>query len=149
MRCGDMLTASNRNPTWQLPCPQTEQSPAFDTKQPRVTVIAGQNLLMIFPVRFIFFELDDKTSFAKLNWRIEEPDGEFFYETRSKRSRRNRNSPIPNHDNEYCITKTTGGLSITNTTRDKKQPFAFVCYRGSNDGTQAGAWLLRTVNHGA
>ncbi|KAI2495650.1 VDE lipocalin domain-containing protein [Fragilaria crotonensis] len=136
------------------PIPFKEVLPArFDTSffQGRWYITAGQNELFDrFPCQVHFFtETKPGTFFGKLNWRIEEPDGEFFTRDALQRFVQDPNQPahLLNHDNEYLHYQddwyiidyepdpaTTGSSSLS-TTPDSAQtpPFAFVYYRGSND----------------
>ena len=81
--------------------------PKFDTKiwNGRWYITAGQNELFdIFPCQVHFFtETEPGKFFGKLNWRIEEPDGEFFTRDALQRFVQDPKQPghLINHDNEY------------------------------------------------
>jgi violaxanthin de-epoxidase len=132
------------------PIPSNEALvPKFDTSffQGRWYITAGQNELFDrFPCQVHFFtETKPGTFFGKLNWRIEEPDGEFFTRDALQRFVQDPKQPahLLNHDNEYLHyqddwyiidyepdppTTAAGKSDATQT-----PPFAFVYYRGSND----------------
>merc|ERR1712127_742910 len=77
---------------------------------------------------------------GKLNWRIQEPDGEFFTRDAVQEFYQDPQNPahLINHDNDYLhyqddwyiIDYAAGG------NKDSVPPFAFVYYRGEND-----AWV--------
>lgn len=84
-----------------------------------------------------FTETSPGTFYGKLNWRIEEPDGEFFTRDALQEFVQDPKEPahLLNHDNEYLhyqddwyIVDFEYDDNPTNT-----PPFAFVYYRGSND----------------
>ncbi|KAG7366111.1 VDE lipocalin diadinoxanthin de-epoxidase domain containing protein [Nitzschia inconspicua] len=115
--------------------------PKFDTKlwNGKWYITAGQNPLFdIFPCQVHFFtETSPGTFYGKLNWRIEEPDGEFFTRDALQEFVQDPKEPahLLNHDNEYLhyqddwyIVDFEYDDNPTNT-----PPFAFVYYRGSND----------------
>ena len=115
--------------------------PKFDTKMwnGRWYITAGQNKLFdIFPCQVHFFtETEPGKFFGKLNWRVEEPDGEFFTRDALQEFFQDPEQPahLINHDNEYLHYKDDWWIidyeyddNPTNT-----PPFAFVYYRGSND----------------
>jgi violaxanthin de-epoxidase len=95
-------------------------------------------LLQTFPCQVHFFtESAPGTFYGKLNWRIEEPDGEFFTRDALQEFVQDPKEPahLLNHDNEYLHYKDDWYIvdfeyddNPTNT-----PPFAFVYYRGSND----------------
>jgi len=102
-------------------------------------ITAGQNKLFdIFDCQVHFFtETSPGKFFGKLNWRIEEPDGEFFSRDALQRFVQDPDWPahLVNHDNEYLHYKDDWYIldfepegNPTNT-----PPFALVYYRGSND----------------
>jgi violaxanthin de-epoxidase len=126
----------------KYPIPPPESLvPKFDTSifQGRWYITAGQNELFDrFPCQVHFFTpTKPGTFFGKLNWRIEEPDGEFFTRDALQRFVQDPQEPahLLNHDNEYLHYQddwyivdyepdnNSGGLP----------PFVFVYYRGSND----------------
>ena len=115
--------------------------PKLDTKlwNGRWYITAGQNKLFdIFPCQVHFFtETEPGKFFGKLNWRVEEPDGEFFTRDALQEFYQDPEQPahLINHDNEYLHYKDDWWIidyeydnNPTNT-----PPFAFVYYRGSND----------------
>jgi len=115
--------------------------PKFDTSlwNGRWYITAGQNPLFdIFPCQVHFFtETAPGKFYGKLNWRIEEPDGEFFNRDAVQEFIQDPKQPahLVNHDNEYLhyqddwyILDYEPDNNPTNT-----PPFAFVYYRGSND----------------
>mmetsp|Transcript_33380 Transcript_33380/g.37311 ORF Transcript_33380/g.37311 Transcript_33380/m.37311 type:complete len:439 (-) Transcript_33380:94-1410(-) len=115
--------------------------PKFDTKlwNGKWYITAGQNPLFdIFPCQVHFFsETAPGKFYGKLNWRIEEPDGEFFNRDAIQEFVQDPQQPghLINHDNEYLHYKDDWYIldfeyddNPTNT-----PPFAFVYYRGSND----------------
>ena len=116
----------------------------FDTKlwNGRWYITAGQNKLFdIFDCQVHFFtETEPGKFFGKLNWRIEEPDGEFFTRDAIQEFYQDPNQPahLINHDNEYLHYQDDWYI-IDYAEDDNKEgvpPFAFVYYRGEND-----AWV--------
>lgn len=117
--------------------------PQFDTSffQGRLYITAGQNELFDrFPCQVHFFtETKPGTFFGKLNWRIEEPDGEFFTRDALQRFVQDPDQPahLLNHDNEYLHYQDDWYIVDYEPDTGKPQqttpPFAFVYYRGSND----------------
>lgn len=73
----------------------------------------------------------------KLNWRIEEPDGEFFTRDALQRFVQEKEWPahLINHDNEYLNYKDDWFVLdyATDGNKEGTPPFAFIYYRGSND----------------
>ena len=115
--------------------------PKFDTSlfNGRWYISAGQNPLFdTFPCQVHFFtETAPGRFFGKLNWRIEEPDGEFFNRDALQRFVQDPDQPahLINHDNEYLHYEDDWYI-IDYAADDNKEgtpPFAFVYYRGSND----------------
>jgi violaxanthin de-epoxidase len=115
---------------------------SFDTNKffkGRWYITAGQNPLFdIFPCQVHFFELTGKNSFVgKLNWRIEEPDGEYFTRDALQAFVQDpaQAGHMLNHDNEYLHYQDDWWIiDYEYDNNDKKvPPFAFVYYRGSND----------------
>jgi violaxanthin de-epoxidase len=113
----------------------------FDTKlwNGQWYITAGQNdLFDIFPCQVHFFtETSPGKFFGKLNWRIEEPDGEFFDRNAIQEFYQDVNNPahLINHDNEYLHYKDDWYIVDFeyDNNADNVPPFAFVYYRGSND----------------
>mmetsp|Transcript_7037 Transcript_7037/g.13108 ORF Transcript_7037/g.13108 Transcript_7037/m.13108 type:complete len:484 (-) Transcript_7037:147-1598(-) len=118
--------------------------PSFDTKlfNGRWYISAGQNKLFdVFPCQVHFFtETAPGKFFGKLNWRIEEPDGEFFTRDAVQEFYQDPENPahMINHDNEYLHYQDDWYI-VDYAADDNKEgtpPFAFVYYRGEND-----AWI--------
>lgn len=96
---------------------------------------AGQNPLFdIFPCQVHFFTPTEPGKFfGKLNWRVTEPDGEFFTRDALQEFVQDPNNPahLINDDNEYLHYK--DDWYIIDYDASGPDPFAFVYYRGSND----------------
>jgi len=116
----------------------------FDTKlwNGRWYITAGQNKLFdTFPCQVHFFEETAPGKFfGKLNWRIEEPDGEFFTRDAVQEFVQDPENPahLINHDNDYLHYEDDWYI-VDYAEDDNKEgvpPFAFVYYRGAND-----AWI--------
>lgn len=113
----------------------------FDTSlfEGRWYITAGQNELFdIFPCQVHFFSKTGVGSFVgKLNWRIQEPDGEYFTRDALQAFKQDKNQPghLLNHDNEYLHYQDDWWIiDYENDNNDAGvPPFAFVYYRGSND----------------
>jgi violaxanthin de-epoxidase len=113
----------------------------FDTKlwNGRWYITAGQNPLFdIFPCQVHFFtEPSPGTFYGKLNWRVEEPDGEFFTRDALQQFVQDPKNPahLLNHDNEYLHYKDDWYIVDFeyDDNKDGVPPFAFIYYRGSND----------------
>lgn len=113
----------------------------FDTKlwNGRWYISAGQNPLFdIFPCQVHFFtETAPGTFYGKLNWRVEEPDGEYFTRDALQQFVQDPANPahLINHDNEYLHYKDDWYIVDYeyDDNKDGVPPFAFVYYRGSND----------------
>jgi len=113
----------------------------FDTSlwNGRWYISAGQNELFdIFPCQVHFFtETAPGKFFGKLNWRVLEPDGEFFTRDALQRFVQDPQWPahLINHDNEYLHYQ--DDWYVLDYERDDNPdgvpPFCFVYYRGSND----------------
>jgi violaxanthin de-epoxidase len=105
----------------------------------KTTHITGQNPLFdIFPCQVHFFtETEDGKFFGKLNWRVEEPDGEFFTKDAVQEFYQDPKDPshLINHDNEYLHYKDDWWIIDYEYDNNPSgvPPFAFVYYRGSND----------------
>ena len=138
----DMSCVPQQQDDGSYPVPSNDLVvPKFDTKMwnGRWYITAGQNKLFdIFPCQVHFFtETEPGKFFGKLNWRVEEPDGEFFTRDALQEFFQDPEQPahLINHDNEYLHYKDDWWIidyeyddNPTNT-----PPFAFVYYRGSND----------------
>jgi len=102
-------------------------------------ITAGQNELFdIFPCQVHFFtETKPGTFFGKLNWQIEEPDGELFNRDAVQQFVQDPKQPghLVNHDNEYLHYQDDWYIIDYeyDDNKDGVPPFAFVYYRGSND----------------
>eukprot|EP00548_Thalassiothrix_antarctica_P005563 CAMPEP_0194133792 /NCGR_PEP_ID=MMETSP0152-20130528/3811_1 /TAXON_ID=1049557 /ORGANISM="Thalassiothrix antarctica, Strain L6-D1" /LENGTH=261 /DNA_ID=CAMNT_0038829151 /DNA_START=743 /DNA_END=1528 /DNA_ORIENTATION=+ len=102
-------------------------------------ITAGQNELFdIFPCQVHFFtETKPGTFFGKLNWRIEEPDGEFFIRDAVQQFIQDPKQPahLVNHDNEYLHYEDDWYIVdyAGDNNKEGVPPFAFVYYRGNND----------------
>ncbi|KAL7572398.1 hypothetical protein ACA910_021606 [Epithemia clementina (nom. ined.)] len=138
----DMSCVPQQQDDGSYPVPRNDQVvPKFDTKffNGRLYITAGQNKLFdIFPCQVHFFtETEPGKFFAKLNWRVEEPDGEFFTRDALQEFYQDPNQPshLINHDNEYLHYKDDWWIIDFEYDENptKTPPFAFVYYRGSND----------------
>jgi len=127
------------------PVPAAEKLvPQLNTKMfnGRWYISAGQNALFdIFPCQVHFFtETGPGKFFGKLNWRIEEPDGEFFTRDALQRFVQDPKQPghLINHDNEYLHYE--DDWYVLDYEYDNNPsgvpPFVLVYYRGAND-----AWI--------
>jgi violaxanthin de-epoxidase len=121
--------------------PASNLVPTFDTSlfNGRWYISAGQNKLFdTFPCQVHFFtETEPGTFYGKLNWRVEEPDGEFFTRDALQRFVQDPKEPahLLNHDNEYLHYQDDWYIVdyAADNNKDGTPPFAFVYYRGSND----------------
>merc|ERR1712127_437309 len=77
---------------------------------------------------------------GKLNWRIQEPDGEFFTRDAVQEFYQDPQNPahLINHDNDYLHYQDDWYIVdyAADDNKDSVPPFAFVYYRGEND-----AWV--------
>eukprot|EP00526_Cylindrotheca_closterium_P011580 CAMPEP_0113619770 /NCGR_PEP_ID=MMETSP0017_2-20120614/10051_1 /TAXON_ID=2856 /ORGANISM="Cylindrotheca closterium" /LENGTH=481 /DNA_ID=CAMNT_0000529375 /DNA_START=107 /DNA_END=1552 /DNA_ORIENTATION=- /assembly_acc=CAM_ASM_000147 len=113
----------------------------FDTKlwNGKWYITAGQNKLFdVFPCQVHFFtETSPGTFYGKLNWRVEEPDGEFFTRDAVQQFVQDPKEPahLANHDNDYLHYQDDWYIVDFeyDDNKDGVPPFAFVYYRGSND----------------
>jgi len=125
---------------YPVPSPENLVS-SFDTKlfSGRWYISAGQNPLFdTFPCQVHFFENPKPgVIFGKLNWRIQEPDGEFFTRDAVQRFVQDKKQPalLMNHDNDYLHYQDDWYIVDYeyDDNADGVPPFAFVYYRGSND----------------
>jgi len=141
----DMTCVPQKQDDGSYPVPAKEKLvQSFDTKlwNGRWYITAGQNKLFdIFPCQVHFFTETEPGKFAgKLNWRIEEPDGEFFTRDAVQEFVQDPNNPahLINHDNDYLHYQDDWYI-LDYAADDNKEgtpPFAFVYYRGEND-----AWV--------
>jgi violaxanthin de-epoxidase len=138
----DMSCVPQQPDDGSYPVPSDAQVvPKFDTKlfNGRWYITAGQNKLFdIFPCQVHFFtETAPGQFFAKLNWRVQEPDGEFFTRDALQTFYQDPKQPshLINHDNEYLHYKDDWWIVDYeyDDNDSKTPPFAFVYYRGSND----------------
>ncbi|KAL3807919.1 hypothetical protein ACHAXA_000358 [Cyclostephanos tholiformis] len=141
----DMTCVPQKKDDGSYPVPPKEKLvQSFDTKlwNGRWYISAGQNKLFdTFPCQVHFFTETEPGKFVgKLNWRIEEPDGEFFTRDAVQEFYQDPNNPahLINHDNEYLHYQDDWYI-VDYAADDNKEgtpPFAFVYYRGEND-----AWI--------
>jgi violaxanthin de-epoxidase len=138
----DMGCVPRKEDTGLYPEPSPSQLVSkFDTKlwNGRWYISAGQNELFdIFPCQVHFFtETAPGTFYGKLNWRVEEPDGEFFTRDAVQQFVQDPENPahLLNHDNEYLHYQDDWYIVDFeyDDNKDGVPPFAFVYYRGSND----------------
>ena len=138
----DMSCVPKKQDDGSYPVPSpTNLVPAFDTSlfNGRLYITAGQNKLFdTFDCQVHFFtETEPGTFFGKLNWRIEEPDGEFFTRDALQRFVQDPKEPahLINHDNEYLHYEDDWYIVDYeyDNNKDGIEPFAFVYYRGNND----------------
>jgi len=138
----DMSCVPQKSDDGNYPVPSEDKVvPKFDTKffDGRLYITAGQNPLFdIFPCQVHFFTETKKGAFfGKLNWRVEEPDGEFFTRDALQEFVQDPKQPshLINHDNEYLHYKDDWWIIDYeyDDNTDGIPPFAFVYYRGSND----------------
>jgi len=116
----------------------------FDTSlfNGRWYITAGQNKLFdVFPCQVHFFtETAPGKFFGKLNWRIQEPDGEYFTRDALQRFVQDPKQPghLINHDNEYLHYQDDWYILdyAEDNNKEGTPPFALVYYRGAND-----AWI--------
>jgi violaxanthin de-epoxidase len=109
----------------------------FDTKfwnsgDGRWYITAGLNKIFdIFDCQVHFFDSPSPGKFfAKLNWRVTEPDGEFFTKDAVQRFVQDPKNPahLINHDNDYLHYKDDWYIIDY-----EPDDFALVYYKGSND----------------
>ena len=104
----DMRCVPKKQDDGSYPIPTASATvPKFDTSffNGKWYITAGQNKLFdIFPCQVHFFtEPEPGIFYGKLNWRVEEPDGEFFTQDSLQRFVRDPKDPahLINHDSEY------------------------------------------------
>ena len=141
----DMTCVPQKPDDGSYPVPPKENLvQKFDTKlwNGRWYISAGQNKLFdTFPCQVHFFtETKPGTFVGKLNWRIQEPDGEFFTRDAVQEFHQDPANPahLINHDNDYLHYQDDWYI-VDYAEDDNKEgvpPFAFVYYRGEND-----AWI--------
>ena len=141
----DMTCVPQKADDGSYPIPSKEVLvQSFDTKlwNGRWYISAGQNKLFdTFPCQVHFFTETEPGKFAgKLNWRIQEPDGEFFTRDAVQEFVQDKANPahLINHDNDYLHYQDDWYI-VDYAADDNKEgvpPFAFVYYRGEND-----AWV--------
>ena len=141
----DMTCVPQKQDDGSYPVPSNEKLvQKFDTSlfNGRWYITAGQNKLFdVFPCQVHFFtETAPGKFFGKLNWRIEEPDGEFFTRDALQRFVQDPEQPahLINHDNEYLHYQDDWYIIDYEPDNNPSgtPPFALVYYRGSND-----AWI--------
>ena len=138
----DMSCVPQKQDDGSYPLPTKDQVVSkFDTKlwNGRWYITAGQNQLFdTFPCQVHFFtETAPGKFFGKLNWRIEEPDGEFFTRDAIQRFVQDPKNPahLINHDNEYLHYEDDWYIVdyAEDNNKEGVPPFAFVYYIGNND----------------
>ena len=138
----DMSCVPQKQDDGSYPLPTKDQVVSkFDTKlwNGRWYITAGQNQLFdIFPCQVHFFtETAPGKFFGKLNWRIEEPDGEFFTRDAIQRFVQDPKNPahLVNHDNDYLHYEDDWYIVdyAEDNNKEGVPPFAFVYYIGNND----------------
>jgi violaxanthin de-epoxidase len=138
----DMKCVPKQGDDGSYPVPAPEiVVPKFDTKffDGRLYISAGQNKLFdVFPCQVHFFTETEKGKFfGKLNWRVEQPDGNFFTRDALQEFVQDPNQPghLINHDNEYLHYEDDWWVIDYeyDGNKDGVPPFAFVYYRGNND----------------
>jgi len=138
----DMECVPRKEDDGSYPVPSADKVvPKFDTAffTGRWYITAGQNPLFdTFPCQVHFFSSTGPDRFVgKLNWRIEEPDGEFFTRDALQAFVQDKDMPahLLNHDNEYLHYQDDWWIIDyePDDNPGKVPPFAFVYYRGSND----------------
>lgn len=141
----DMDCVPQRQDDGSYPVPAPSQLVSkFDTNifNGRWYISAGQNKLFdIFPCQVHFFtETAPGKFFGKLNWQIEEPDGELFTRDAIQRFIQDPKQPghLINHDNEYLHYEDDWYVLDYeyDDNKDGVPPFVLIYYRGSND-----AWV--------
>ena len=119
-----------------LPAPESMVK-KFDTTMwnGRWYISAGLNKAFdIFDCQVHFFTSPKPGKFyAKLFWRVNEPDGEFFTKNAIQRFVQDKENPahLVNHDNEYLHYK--DDWYVLDFDDDKDNGYVLVYYRGSND----------------
>jgi len=141
----DMTCVPQKQDDGSYPVPPKEKLvQSFNTNlwNGRWYISAGQNQLFdTFPCQVHFFTETEPGKFVgKLNWRIEEPDGEFFTRDAVQEFYQDKSNPahMINHDNDYLHYQDDWYI-VDYAADDNKEgvpPFAFVYYRGEND-----AWV--------
>lgn len=162
IKCGDIFEneavgAFNKCAVSDMDCVPTRPDdgsypvPADDVVVPKFNtnlwngkwyITAGQNELFdIFPCQVHFFtETEPGKFFGKLNWRVTEPDGEYFSRDAVQEFVQDPKQPghLINHDNEYLHYQDDWYVIdyAEDGNKEGVPPFAFVYYRGAND-----AWV--------
>lgn len=138
----DMTCVPQKADDGSYPVPSKENVvQSFDTSlfNGRWYITAGQNKLFdTFPCQVHFFTNTAPGEFyGKLNWRIQEPDGEYFTRDALQSFVQDPSNParLVNDGNEYLHYK--DDWYIIDYAKDGNSegtpPFAFVYYRGEND----------------
>lgn len=121
-----------------FPVPPTESLvKKFDTKtfEGRWYISAGLNPIFdTFDCQVHFFTTNPGKVYGKLNWRIEEPDGEFFTKDTVQRFAQAPSTPalLRNTDNEYLHYEDDWYVLDSQAGNDESA-FVLVYYRGRND----------------
>jgi violaxanthin de-epoxidase len=138
----DMECVPRRADDGSYPIPSDDKMvKSLDTKiwNGKWFITAGQNELFdIFPCQVHFFtETAPGKFYGKLNWRIIEPDGEYFTRDAIQAFVQDPQNPahLINHDNEYLHYQDDWYVIDYeyDNNKDGVPPFVFVYYRGSND----------------
>ena len=138
----DMTCVPKKADDGSYPVPSKENVvQSFDTSlfNGRWYITAGQNKLFdTFPCQVHFFTSTAPGEFyGKMNWRIQEPDGEYFTRDALQSFVQDPKNParLVNDGNEYL--HYTDDWYIIDYAKDGNKegtpPFAFVYYRGDND----------------
>mmetsp|Transcript_42177 Transcript_42177/g.83013 ORF Transcript_42177/g.83013 Transcript_42177/m.83013 type:complete len:441 (+) Transcript_42177:104-1426(+) len=126
--------------TWPVP-PEGSVVTKFDTNsfEGRWYISAGLNQIFdTFPCQVHFFEAPKPgLLYAKLNWRVVEPDGEFLQRNAVQRfiQDKEQQGVLFNHDNEYLHYQDDWYILDSETSGKNKggDDFILVYYRGRND----------------
>jgi violaxanthin de-epoxidase len=138
----DMSCVPQKQDDGSYPYPTADQVvDKFDTSlwNGRWYITAGQNKLFdTFPCQVHFFEETAPGKFfGKLNWRIEEPDGELFSRDAVQEFVQDPKMPahLINHDNDYLHYEDDWYIIdyAADNNKEGVPPFAFVYYVGNND----------------
>jgi len=138
----EMSCVPQKQEDGSYPYPTEDQVvPKFDTSlwNGKWYITAGQNKLFdTFPCQVHFFtETEPGKFFGKLNWRIEEPDGEFFSRDAIQEFYQDPKMPahLINHDNDYLHYEDDWYIVdyAEDNNKEGVPPFAFVYYVGNND----------------
>ena len=138
----DMSCVPQKQDDGSYPYPTNDQVvDKFDTSlwNGRWYITAGQNKLFdTFPCQVHFFTETSPGKFTgKLNWRITEPDGEFFTRDAVQTFVQDPKMPahLVNHDNDFLHYEDDWYIVdyAADNNKEGVPPFAFVYYVGNND----------------